>query len=107
MVSTSYNGRGPVHYKLGKKGRYRRVNVYCNPRFRGIGPKPTTNTGQAKVDAYLYLNRPGVSGAGACNGGFKAGQWWTERALMLRPTPPSSSARVRGTRYGFPNRISL
>ena len=44
VISTSYNGRGPVHYKLGTKGRYRRVNVFCNPRFRGLGPKPNTNT---------------------------------------------------------------
>ena len=34
------------------------------------------------MDAYLYLNRPGVSGAGSCNGGQAAGVWWPERALM-------------------------
>ena len=93
VISTSYNGRGPMHYKLGKKGRYRRVNVYCNPRFRGLGPKPNTNTGQAEVDAYLYLNRPGVSGAGKCNGGFKAGEWWPERALMYSTYATEQPAR--------------
>ncbi len=107
VISTSYNGRGPVHYKLGKKGRYRRVNVYCNPRFRGLGPKPTTTTGIPGVDAFLYLNRPGVSGAGKCNGGFQAGKWWPERALMYATYATDWIGPPRGTRFGFPQRISL
>ena len=107
VVSTSYNGRGPVHYKLGKKGRYRRVNVYCNPRFRGLGPAPTPATGVPGVDAYLYLNRPGVSGAGKCNGGFKAGEWWPERALMYASYATQWVGPPRGTSQGFPQRISL
>jgi endoglucanase len=107
VVSTSYNGRGPVHYKLGKKGRYRRVNVFCNPRYRGLGPKPNANTQIAGVDAFLYLNRPGVSGAGTCNGGFKAGEWWPERALMYSKYATEWYGPPKGTRYGFPQRISL
>jgi MFS family permease len=44
----------------------------------------TTNTGNAKVDAFLWLNRPGVSGAGGCNGApQKAGTLWPDRALMF------------------------
>ena len=107
VISTSYNGRGPVHYKLGKKGRYRRVNVFCNPRYRGLGPKPNTNTQIAGVDAFLYLNRPGVSGAGTCNGGFKAGEWWPERALMYSKYATEWYGPPKGTRFGFPQRISL
>ncbi|HYI36469.1 MAG TPA: glycoside hydrolase family 6 protein [Thermoleophilaceae bacterium] len=107
VVSTSYNGRGPVHYKLGKKGRYRRVNVYCNPRFRGLGPAPNTNVGAAGVDGFLYLNRPGVSGAGKCNGGFKAGEWWPERALMYSRFATEWWGPPKGTRLGFKQRISL
>jgi endoglucanase len=107
VISTSYNGRGPVHYKLGKAGRYRRVNVYCNPRFRGLGPRPNTNTGVAGVDGYLYLNRPGVSGAGTCNGGFKAGEWWADRALMYAKYHTELLGPPKGTRFGFPFRISL
>ncbi len=107
VISTAYNGRGPVHYKLGKKGRYRRVNVYCNPRFRGLGPKPNTNTGIRGVDAFLYLNRPGVSGAGRCNGGFQAGKWWSDRALMYATYATEWIGPPRGTRFGFPQRISL
>lgn len=107
VVSTSYNGRGPVHYKLGKKYRYRRVNVYCNPRFRGLGPRPNTNTGIPGVDGFLYLNRPGVSGAGSCNGGFQAGKWWSHRALMYATHATELLGPPRGTRFGFPFRISL
>jgi len=107
VVSTSYNGRGPVHYKLGKKGRYRRVNVYCNPRFRGLGPRPNTSTGIAGVDGFLYLNRPGVSGAGTCNGGFKAGEWWASRGLMYATYGTELLGPPRGTRFGFGFRISL
>ena len=107
VISTSYNGRGPVHYKLGRKGRYRRVNVFCNPRYRGLGPKPNANTQIAGVDAFLYLNRPGVSGAGTCNGGFKAGEWWPERALMYSRYATEWYGPPKGTRYGFPQRISL
>lgn len=107
VVSTAYNGRGAVHYKLGKADRYRRVNVYCNPRFRGLGPKPNTTTGIAGVDGLLYLNRPGVSGAGNCNGGFKAGEWWAARALMYSTYATEQLGPVGGTRFGFPKRISL
>ncbi len=107
VVSTSYNGRGPVHYKLGKKGRYRRVNVYCNPRFRGLGPSPRTTTGIPGVDGFLYLNRPGVSGAGSCNGGFQAGKWWASRGLMYATYATEMLGPPRGSRFGFPFRISL
>jgi endoglucanase len=104
VVSTSYNGRGPVHY-TGRRGK--RVNVFCNVRFRGTGPKPNTRTGQAKVDAYLWINRPGLSAAGKRNGAPGDGIWWPARALMyaryaterLRPAP--------GSRFGFKRRISL
>ena len=107
VVSTSYNGRGPVHYRTRVGGRIRRINVFCNVRYRGLGPVPTTNTGFAKVDAFLWLNRPGISGAGSCNGAPKDGVWWPARAMMyaryatdwLRPAP--------GTKHGFSKRISL
>jgi endoglucanase len=107
VVSTSYNGRGPVHYKLGKAGRYRRVNVYCNPRYRGLGPAPTTATGVPGVDGFLYLNRPGVSGAGSCNGGFQAGKWWASRALMYARYASEQLGPQQGEHFGLPFRVSL
>ena len=108
VVSTSYNGRGPIHYLVGRPHHRWRVNVYCNPRFRGLGPKPTTNTGFAKVDAFLWLNRPGTSGAGACNGApAKAGTWWPSRALMFAKYATDWIRPPRGTRFGFRRRLSL
>jgi endoglucanase len=71
VVNTSHNGRGPVHYRRWidrGRGRWRRINVWCNPGMRGLGPEPTTLTANPKVDAYLWINRPGYS-AGSCNGG--------------------------------------
>jgi len=40
------------------------------------------DTGQALVDAYLWIKTPGESD-GTCNGGPKAGQWWADYALGL------------------------
>ena len=84
VVSTSYNGRGPVHYKA-RNGR--RINVFCNVRYRGAGPKPNTNTGFAKVDAFLWLNRPGISAAGA------------RRCAQERRLVAGTGADVRGVRH--------
>ena len=105
VVSTSYNGRGPVHFKTSKHGR--RINVFCNVRYRGLGPAPTTNTGFSKVDAFLWLNRPGISGAGGCNGAPKDGAWWPARGLMFAKYATGWLRPPRGTKYGFSKRISL
>jgi endoglucanase len=104
VVSTSYNGRGPVHYKA-RNGK--RINVFCNVRYRGTGPEPTTNTGYTKVDAFLWLNRPGISGAGSCNGAPPDGDWWPARGLMYAKYGTQWIRRPRGTRHGFRKRISL
>lgn len=55
---------------------------WCNPEGRALGRPPTTSTGNAVVDAFLWIKRPGESD-GACNGGPSAGQWWAEYALDL------------------------
>jgi endoglucanase len=105
VVSTSYNGRGPVSYTARNK---KRINVFCNPRYRGLGPAPTTNTGVPKVDAFLYLNRPGVSGAGACNGGpLPVGSWWPARALMFTRYATDWVSPRNASRFGLARRLSL
>ena len=41
IINTSYNGRGPLHYKkwLNKaQHKWRRINVWCHPGLRGLGP---------------------------------------------------------------------
>jgi endoglucanase len=111
VVSTSYNGRGPVHFKKWinrSRGQWRRINVFCNPRYRGLGPAPTGTTGLAKVDAFLWLNRPGISGAGGCNGAPpKAGTWWPARALMYAQYATNWLKPPRGTAFGFRQHLSL
>jgi endoglucanase len=55
---------------------------WCNPEGRAIGKRPTTSTGNALVDAYLWIKLPGESD-GACNGYPSAGAWMPEYALGL------------------------
>ena len=69
VIDTSRNG-------LGSNGEW------CNPSGRALGQQPTTHTGEALVDAYLWIKVPGESD-GTCNGGPSAGTWWSEYALGL------------------------
>jgi endoglucanase len=110
VISTSYNGRGPLHYRkwLDKANNiWRRINVWCHPGLRGLGPAPTTATSHPKVDGYLYINRPGYS-AGSCNGGpLPIGTWWSERALMYAQYATGWESPPKGTRHGHFRRYSL
>lgn len=89
VISTHGNGNGPLHYVKRFGGRNRRVNVWCNPRNSALGPRPTTDTSNPKVDAYLWIGRAGFS-AGTCRGtpfalkgGSRPGHWWAKRGLMM------------------------
>jgi endoglucanase len=100
IVNTSFNGRGPIHLRSGRRIR----NVWCNPPNRGLGIAPTTATAHALVDAYMWINRPGYS-AGACNGGpTPVGSWWPERALMYARLRTDWLSPPRGTKNGFVRR---
>jgi endoglucanase len=108
IVNTATNGRGPVHYRRhhGPR-RWRTINVWCHPLRRGLGIRPTTSTHHPKVDAYMWVNRPGYSG-GACNGGpLPVGTWWPERALTLARYQTDWIRPVRGTRFGLFRRYSI
>lgn len=74
IIDTSRNGAGPY---LEAKNE---TETWCNPPGRKIGAPPTTNTGDALCDGFLWLKRPGESD-GECNGGPKAGAFWMEQAL--------------------------
>jgi endoglucanase len=97
VINTAQNGRGPVHYR----SNHRRINVWCNPGLRGLGPPPTTQTSHRKVDAYLWLNRPGY--AQSCQG--RPIGWYPPRALGYArratnwETPPRGSHRGHFKRY--------
>lgn len=71
VIDTSRNGLGPAAN-----------DEWCNPAGRGLGFRPTTNTADPLVDAYLWIKTPGESD-GACNGAPAAGQWWADYALGL------------------------
>jgi endoglucanase len=71
VIDTSRNGAGPAP-----------GGAWCNPPGRALGQAPTAETGDAAVDALLWIKRPGESD-GPCNGGPPAGAWWPEGALAL------------------------
>ena len=71
LIDTSRNGLGPTADL-----------AWCNPPGRALGARPSTTTGHARVDALLWVKRPGESD-GECNGGPAAGVWWPEYALGL------------------------
>jgi endoglucanase len=69
VIDTSRNG-------MGGNGEW------CNAQGRALGTRPTTNTSNALIDAFLWVKKPGESD-GRCNGGPNAGQFWAEYALGL------------------------
>jgi endoglucanase len=85
VIDTSRNGAGPTADLQ-----------WCNPSGRALGTRPTTRTAHAKLDAMLWIKKPGESD-GRCNGGPNAGQWWAEYALGLaqRSTPVMALADSR------------
>ncbi|GAT74423.1 cellulase [Microbacterium sp. HM58-2] len=91
VIDTSRNGVGtwtPTEV-------YPDPQVWCNPPDRGLGARPTTSTGHALIDAYLWIKVPGESD-GECYRGTggpedpargavdpPAGHWFTEMADEL------------------------
>ena len=69
VVDTGRNG-------LGDSGNW------CNPAGRALGARPTTDTGNPLVDAFLWVKAPGESD-GSCAGAPAAGTWMPEYALGL------------------------
>ncbi len=69
IIDTSRNGNGGN-------------GQWCNPPGQAIGQRPTAQTGNSLVDAYLWIKTPGQSD-GTCNGGPSAGTWWPQYAVEL------------------------
>lgn len=74
VIDTSRNGDGPW--------RSDEPEAWCNPPDRALGDRPTTDTADPLVDAYLWVKRVGESD-GSCRGAPDAGQWYPEYALGL------------------------
>ncbi|MRG59720.1 glycoside hydrolase family 6 [Agromyces sp. CFH 90414] len=92
VVDTSRNGTGP--WDASDSG-LAVPEDWCNPPARGLGERPTTDTGSALVDALLWIKVPGESD-GKCFRGTggpldpirgiedpAAGQWFPEQAREL------------------------
>ncbi len=94
VIDSSRNGQGPWNPTPG----YPDPQDWCNPPDRGLGLRPTADTGNVLLDAYLWVKIPGQSD-GACTRGLgaagetvdpewnlvdpAAGAWFPEMALDL------------------------
>ncbi|MFD8993168.1 glycoside hydrolase family 6 protein [Streptomyces abikoensis] len=87
IIDTSRNGNGPL--RNDEPG----AESWCNPPGRTLGTPPTTATGDPRVDAFVWVKRPGESD-GSCRGAPPAGHWWSEYALGLA-RPPEEAAPAR------------
>jgi endoglucanase len=113
VTDTSRNGQGPWSAPPGK---YTDAEVWCNPPGRGLGARPTTNTGDALIDARLWVKVPGESD-GACLRGTagpqdpergmvdpNAGGWFREQAAELvslaQPAVDAPTCRVTYQVFG-------
>jgi endoglucanase len=80
VVSTSVNGRGPLH----PPDRVENGNeILCNPPGRGLGPRPTTDTGDPLADAFMWIGIPGRSDGQCHPGDPPNGTWFPAYALEL------------------------
>jgi endoglucanase len=77
VIDTSRNGNGAWSNPPGGDRE-----TWCNPPGRALGTPPTTRTADPRVDAYLWVKRPGESD-GTCRGAPPAGHFWTPYALGL------------------------
>lgn len=80
VINTSFNGRGP----LKPPDPVRQGNeVLCNPPGRGLGPRPTTDTGYINVDAFEWTTNPGESFGSCWPGQPPIGSYWPAYGVML------------------------
>ena len=105
VIDTSRNGLGPWT----PTAAYPDAQDWCNPPLRGVGARPTADTGNALLDARLWVKIPGESD-GECTRGLgpggttvdpewgivdpTAGYWFPEMALQLaqNAVPPLSTS---------------
>jgi endoglucanase len=101
VIDSSRNGQGPWSYADAPSGAD--IQDWCNPPDRGVGIRPTANTGDPLIDAYVWAKVPGESD-GQCNRWAPlgspdpvrgmlnpvAGEWFPEMALELatQANPP-------------------
>jgi len=82
VVNTAVNGRGP----LVPRNRVAQGNeLLCNPRGRGLGPRPTANVPARyrNLDGFFWIGNPGRSGGTCGIGDPPTGSFFLGYALML------------------------
>ena len=82
VVDTSRNGLGPWRPPADRPAGD--PQDWCNPPDRGLGLRPTAETGNALLDAYLWIKTPGESD-GQCNRWAPAGSADPVRGIMNPP----------------------
>ena len=95
VLDTGRNGAGA--WTPDPNAGYPDAQTWCNAPQRGLGARPTANTGNALAAAYLWIKTPGASD-GSCNRGLDggtadpewggivdpaAGDWFPDMALEL------------------------
>ncbi|WP_204048313.1 glycoside hydrolase family 6 protein [Microbispora siamensis] len=90
VIDTSRNGKGVWD---APEGKYADPQLWCNPPGRGVGLRPTTDTGNELADAFLWIRHPGESSGRCLRGGPGpedpvyhqvdpvGGSWWASLAL--------------------------
>jgi endoglucanase len=100
VVNTGENGQGPL---VPRDIAHQGMEVLCNPPGRGLGPKATTSTGYAWVDAFAWTSNPGESGGACVPGAPGTGVYWPAYAVGLvrhanfNVTGPARSGLIRGS----------
>ncbi|MGN6689849.1 MAG: glycoside hydrolase family 6 protein [Sphingopyxis sp.] len=90
VIDTSRNGRGSWKPQSGK---YRDPEVWCNPPGRGAGRRPSLESGNPYIDAFLWVKVPGESD-GECLRGT-AGPADPERGIEAPPAGQWFPAQAR------------
>lgn len=82
VVNTAVNGRGPLvpRQRVGHGNE-----LLCNPRGRGLGPKPTGTVPPSYrgLDGFFWIGNPGRSGGTCQRGDPPTGEFFLGYALML------------------------
>ncbi|WP_394618250.1 glycoside hydrolase family 6 protein [Lentzea sp. JNUCC 0626] len=85
VVDTSRNGNGPAG------------SEWCDPAGRAIGTPSTTNTGDARIDAFLWVKLPGESDGCIAPAGQFVPQRAYDLAIAAGPTTPPSTTTTTTT----------
>ena len=100
LIDTSRNGQGPLNASVYANAPYIQPasvvstignGSWCNPPGRGLGSRPSANTGISLLDAYMWVKTPGQSD-GMCDaaGGVRA---WNYTTYTLPGWPTTAAAQ--------------